>query len=363
MMKLEEIKKTSFVFIVGAARSGTTLLQMILDAHPSVIFPTESKLIVHLKQKYFKVTNWTEELIDEFIIDLYKERTNFAKFWSISPDKLRENIKSFPVNKLSFEALCKMVYMHYPSPFIKQKITLIGDKNPDYSAFINELLEVFPNSKFIHIVRDYRDNVVSNKQTFGVKNVNVLAQHWKIFNEMIEISKKNKRVKFYELRYEDLVTNPEYSVSEICKFLDLEFKVEMLNYSNRVKIEEVKEVKKQHLQVLEEIHPNILKPISALQINKWEKNLSNDELELIDYICGDFAKKYDYIRQTRVKKWNYFIKSYFGFCKIYSVIYVKKIYYKMPFWIRDSIRVVSQKLYDWFKFSTHYNNHDFHFKD
>ena len=351
-----ELEKLPFVFVVGAARSGTTLLQMILDANPSVIFPLESKLIVHLKQKYSKVVNWTDKLIDEFIIDLYKERTSFAIFWNINANELRGNIRSFPINKLSFGILCKIIYLSYSSPFTKEKITLIGDKNPAYSVFIKELLEIFPDAKFIHVVRDYRDNVVSNRRTLRTKEINVLAQRWKIYNKLIELAKQDKSKNFYTLRYEDLVNDPEYYVSEICKFLDLKFSAEMLNFYEKIKITELR------LQAIEEIQPNILQPINTSQINKWEKHLSNDEMELIDYICGDFAKKYNYIQRTKSKKWNYSIKSFIGFYKVCFVIRIKKRYYKMSFLIRDTIRVIEQKLYDWFKFSTYYNYYDFHFQ-
>ncbi|HXU28099.1 MAG TPA: sulfotransferase, partial [Bacteroidia bacterium] len=203
MLTIDEIDSLPFLFIVGRSRSGTTLLQTMLDANPHVILPLESKLIIFLKKKYFHVEIWTTKLIDEFIADLYTEK-DFSRSWFVDKEKLRDTILSFPLNKLSFKKLCKIIYLSYNSPFKKKTILLIGDKKPLHSLFIKDLVQVFPEAKFIHIIRDYRDNIVSNRKSFMHKNVAHLAHSWKSFNIAIDKEKQKNESNFYTIKYEDL---------------------------------------------------------------------------------------------------------------------------------------------------------------
>ncbi len=52
------------------------------------------------------------------------------------------------------------------NPFSKKdKIIAFGDKNPGYSIYTEKLIKLFPDSKFIYLNRDYRDNFVSLKKS------------------------------------------------------------------------------------------------------------------------------------------------------------------------------------------------------
>ncbi len=64
---LEKIKKIPVVFIVGFGRSGTTLLQELMNAHPNVIGPPEYSFIVYLYSRYGNKKHWTKADIAEFI--------------------------------------------------------------------------------------------------------------------------------------------------------------------------------------------------------------------------------------------------------------------------------------------------------
>ena len=62
------------VFILGKGRSGTTLLQTMLDAHPNTIAPIESRFVVHFKNRYGQVTKWTSDRKSAFIQDVLEEQ-------------------------------------------------------------------------------------------------------------------------------------------------------------------------------------------------------------------------------------------------------------------------------------------------
>ncbi|MBL1233593.1 MAG: sulfotransferase [Flavobacteriales bacterium] len=344
-MTIEEINKIPFVFIVGRGRSGTTLLQNIIDANENAVLARESKIIIHLKNKYFGVKEFNTTIIEELISDLYKDRF-FELFWQVNPTNLIKDLKSYPSQQLNFPVICKIIYLHFTSFFDKKEIKLIGDKNPAYAVFIPELLEVFPDAKFIHIIRDYRDNVVSNSKAFGEKSFGYLSYGWLVFNKKIEAAKKIYPNKFYTLRYEDLVNFPKEKTIEICRFLNLEFNEKMLNFSTKIEALPIE---------LPNNHKNLTKPINNSQVGKYKGVLTKNELELIDFICGDLAKKYDYNASSKNEKNLYILKLMWYKFRYYQFQFIIKSYYLLPFNIRDTIRLIAEFLYKSLKIATKFN--------
>jgi hypothetical protein len=107
--------------------------------------------------------------------------------------------------------------------------------------------------------------------------------------------------------------------------------------------------------IVQKIHLNLLNPVNSNQVNKWKNELSIDEIEMIDYITGAYAKKYGYHPTTHVKKSHFIlssIKSYFMYC-ISFLVY--KIYYFSPMKLRDLSRAFSLKLYKTFGYLNKYN--------
>jgi hypothetical protein len=354
MLTIDEIESLPFLFIVGRGRSGTTLLQTILDANPNVILPSESRIIIFLKKKYFPVKNWTPKLIDKFIADLYKEK-EFSRSWNINKEKLRHTILSFPLNKLSFKILCKIIYLSYLSPFKKTTILLIGDKKPMYSLFLKDMIEVFPDAKFIHLIRDYRDNIVSNRKSFTHKNVAHLAYGWKSFNTAIDKEKHKNEANFYTLKYEDLASFPEKYIVEICNFLNIPFYREMLDFHK--KVNDVYNDSKP--EAIARLHSNMLNPVNTTQINKWKKELTINEIELADFIAGNYAKKYGYQPLHQINKTKYYIKAIPGFFRDRLVNFIFKIYYNLPISIRNISVIFFNKMYVYFGYTNFYNSEDY----
>jgi hypothetical protein len=333
-------------------------MQTILDANESIILPIESRLIVHLRKKYLHINKWSSEILDELIIDLYKDK-KFAHYWAVNPVNLRKSIDELPIEELNFQVICKVIYLNYPSPFKKGRIHLLGDKNPIYSIFTKELYEVFPDAKFVHLIRDYRDNIVSNRTVFKRQNVAQLALGWKLYNSFIEKRKKNNTSRFYTLKYEDLVAEPSKFVPELCDFLNISFNPEMLQFYST--IQKVKEEK--YTAEINLVHPNIIKPINTAQVEKWKKGMTEKEIELADYIAGEYAAKYGYIRQTHVMKLKFPFQKLAAFLRISLDIFIIRTYYGMPFVIRDNVGKLTTILYKKFNLTTYYNNADFRFKE
>lgn len=157
----------------------------------------------------------------------------------------------------------------------------------------------FPGSVFIHIVRDGRPVVASmlkrmkieNRDYFGIplKNDNQLefdsleahARQWVQVLEEINHAKSYLRPEqFFELKYEDFVSDPKMWLKKIFSFCDLEQQNIFQNEINHVK------------------EPRIIEIITEKLLNRnklWETNFSNVEIDRLNKIMKNFLERFDYI--------------------------------------------------------------------
>jgi hypothetical protein len=352
-MTIEEIKSIPVFFIVGAGRSGTTLLRTVFDAHAEICIPPEGKVIMHLKSKYGSVTLWNEKRINEFVEDLFEDR-KFVQMWRVDKEKLKSFITKFPFEELDFGVLIKIVYLQSASLFQKGRTVLIGDKNPFYSLYIEELIEIFPQAKFIHIIRDQRDVIVSNKKHFKRKNVAILSNYWRIYNHYIERSKIRNPSQFLTIKYEDLANEPTNKIKELCVFLGVGFNPGMLNYHTTIN----EKYRPEDFPIIEKMFPGLLTAIQPVTEKKWIHSLTKDELEMISYITGVMASKYRYESPVTSHHPLKAILSAYGIWVQFTDIAIIKGYYFLPFPVRRLIRRVADKIFKETGIITVYNEED-----
>ncbi len=291
-----------FFFILGRPRSGTTLIQSILDAHQNVIIPSECKVILDLYFKFGHSKELTQTLIEKIISEL--RQLHKIENWNINFDEVKKDLEN-EKGEFHFQQLIEIIYLNFQSAFSKKNILALGDKNPAYSKFPKLLLKIFPDAKFIHIIRDYRDHYLSVKKT-GLINAleTVTIFLWK--RSIIRMEKFAKKYpnQFLNVRYEDFVSNPENNLKQICSFLDIEFSSELLNFhkSREKTLNQYKE------KNIDKFHKKVYTPIDANNTQKWKRELSDREIIIADYIVGKTANEYGY-----EKKYNNFsFKLKFG---------------------------------------------------
>src|SRR5579862_4866650 len=89
--EIEKINSMPMNFVLGKERSGTTLLQLMLNVHPGIVAPPESRFIILLFYKYGRIKQWTEKIIVNFCNDLFKEAL-FRNFWSVIREELQADL-------------------------------------------------------------------------------------------------------------------------------------------------------------------------------------------------------------------------------------------------------------------------------
>jgi len=319
-------------FILGRERSGTTMLRVTLNNHSCINLPPECPFIMHLYQKYHhqKAIN-----ILEFINDLKKENLLFLQKLDYAPiiDALEK------ISTASFANFCKALINYY-----QPNKVILGDKNPVNSLFGDKLIKVFPNAKFIWIIRDYHAQINSMlKVNFEKKIISSLAARWVDFNKRIETLKNNNPTQVLLIKYEDLVSLPEKNYQKICTFLATNYEPTILRTD------------KHNFEFYPKHHQSLNEKINTKHINEWKTELSIMQIKICEMVAGNYGKKFGY---KKMYKTNYFIVPWVIFGIIYGKSYIPfiRLMYALPLNIKFFInQKIIFKLSSFWKEYINYN--------
>jgi len=214
------------LFIVGLSRSGTTLLRNLLNRNSRIsMTPVESHFIPFLIRKYGKNPDFSSPKEKEGLRHDLEKTFFFRKMmanhrlldWP-ALDDIMETGKWDRIIPYIFQSFAEKTY---------EPGMICGDKTPRYLPYVLEIKEILPESRFIHIVRDPRDRAMSVKARWG-KLFSRSASEW---NRQVTLSQTYPGLlgkDYKEILYEDLLKDPEKTMTDICKFVEVGFEPEML---------------------------------------------------------------------------------------------------------------------------------------
>ncbi|OGL43654.1 MAG: hypothetical protein A2W05_08050 [Candidatus Schekmanbacteria bacterium RBG_16_38_10] len=266
------------VFILGVQRSGTTLLRLILNSHSDIAIPEEAAFLRPIiKKKYIYNEISGKDL--KRIYSYLKNSPHYA-LWNYDSSKFLNWLKK--QHSISLKEFINNLFMSYAES--EGKIRW-GDKTPSLFRKVDLLYQLFPEAKFIHIVRDGRDVFDSRRRMDSTKdNAAVMAIEWRYkiykierFLELLPPSNK------YTLRYEDLLINPEETLKNLCGFMQVEYEPQMRDFYRKSKYY----VGSHHSKL-------IFKPITSENLQKWKKKLSEKEIKVFNLLANRYLKKYGY---------------------------------------------------------------------
>ncbi|MBE0470643.1 MAG: sulfotransferase [Methyloprofundus sp.] len=221
-----EQKPLNAIFIGGAQRSGTTMLGSILGGAKGCVVTPESQFKDGLPQKHSS-PNWkVEGVLKSVMIEELKKNFRY-KLWELPvPDMsdLPENLKLRDYSIFLERLVCSYAKKHE----CKLCETWV-DHTPGNLKHVLTLLELFPNAKFIHLVRDPRGVAASIMPLdWGADTPIEASVSWSAslaYGLAAEQAFPDRCIRVY---YEDLLERPELEVNRICKFCNLEFTFDML---------------------------------------------------------------------------------------------------------------------------------------
>ena len=272
------------VFLVGCERSGTTLLRLMLNAHPSVEIPTESHFIADLIDKFGFNSN-LDDTETEGAISIITSHQRW-KDWGLSKHELRDRVLA-----LENPNIIDIVNLAFAQKLENGAASHWGDKTPRYSNYIPALESMFPLSKFIHITRDGRDVCLSFLKTNWIGPwVSRIAPFWVNRVEAAHLSGSAlKQGRYLHVKYEDLVSHTEETLNVICEFLDINYNPCMLHYEESLE-DNVAGLVMKH-------HKKLKKRPEANDTNRWKNEMNISDLLVFEAFSHKTLDKFGYKTQ------------------------------------------------------------------
>ena len=222
--------KEAPVIMIGAERSGTTLVMAMLGCHPRIAVPE----VVWYYPRFRPYLHTYGDLSDERNFRALAGEMVFGlktAFWGmkVNPRTIVDEILA-ELKERSFAGLyCAMHERFARGAGNKPRW---GEKTPHNLFFVKEILEDFPNTQFIFITRDGRDASADYLDSaFGPTNIYCAAESWALCQNAVKPwRKKLPASQWMDLSYEELVKDPVAVLKQTCGFLGEQFAPEMLEF-------------------------------------------------------------------------------------------------------------------------------------
>jgi len=236
------VQETDFgqnvLFICGYIKSGTTLFLSLLDNHPELIVLPGDSHLVHLLEHFSceERNAWIRRWVWHFVCP-----TGQKPFWVLGGEE--QYIEFWQYLSFWLEQLCPqgdagllttVSYAYFcANPKRPSTPKLWVEKTPRNERDIPKIRELFPNARFIHMIRDPFQNIVSLK-----KLNNFRGWHWRMVRTVFSLWRSlilglRHRYRlgveqYLFISYEALVTNSDKTMRQVAEFLDIKWNTSML---------------------------------------------------------------------------------------------------------------------------------------
>ena len=282
--------QSPYLFVVGCPRSGTTLLQRMLDHHPQLAIANDTHFI---PRAIGSSTASKNPPLDQELIERVRRYHRFPRL----------NLSDGVVNEAAASAstYSEFVSNLYSSFARLHEKPLAGEKTPDYVRYLPLLYDLFPEARVIHIIRDGRDVALSTLEwarpdkgpgrfpMWQEDSIAVCALWWRWQVSTGRQDGKSIGPDLYrEVRYEDLVHQPAKVLQDMSKFLRLSFAPQMLAfYEGKTRHEPRLSAKKAWLP-----------PTPGLR--EWRSQMAARDVELFEALAGDLLSELGYERSVPI---------------------------------------------------------------
>ncbi len=268
--------------MVGASRSGSSLLAAMLNAHSRIACGPEAQLLNKLKpavlKRMFRDRNWPAMAVERVSSVVLAEQRVIDLF-GVSEQELFTALKD---REPSVAALFDALVGTYAAKKGKPRW---AEKTPRHLLHLDTLRAAYPDAKIIRIVRDFRDSAISMRQLpwasrQALVNCYICSEWFERTGDFFLQDDKSLTVK-----YETLVREPEKVLTEICSFIGESFESGMLDTSSSgMDVMSRNESWKQ--QVTGELDES--------RLYRWKKQLDPEQTVVFDYVSGKWLSKFGY---------------------------------------------------------------------
>ncbi len=324
--------QNKFHFIVGIGRSGTTLLMSMLNAHPAIQATPEINFFNFFSAQWQSRKHFSEadkKQVMQFVLR-YKHH-NFSGFgFDLGHFEKQESS--------SFHALYKNFYSSFTYGGEKKQSRFFFDKNPINSLYLERIIRLFPDSKFVFLLRDPRAGYLSRKQKVNFRSTNIYfnAYRWLLYNQEVQNYVTQYPEKFFILRYEDLVSATEHEMRRMASFFHFDYDERMLSFHENVTKNSFQKAAEEQQERALTKYSDLSKPVNTSRMNAWAHELSAEEIHIIDTITSPLASAFGYEKHTAATGTFHQLKAFKGRIKARTGILKDKWLSKLPLGIKLS---------------------------
>lgn len=261
------------VFIAGCARSGTTYLRTLLDAHPDIYIPTESLFIIDYIINECNVPEW---LLKELLF-----REPQLKAW-------------YDGEKCESGSIAEIVEFMHRQSMQSRGAHVWGQKTPRFINYMDEFSAAFPDIRWILLYRDPRGVVASMlESTRHSCSVNKAVDRWMNDNGSVikELVSGEKSTNILLVKFEELISNPTEKIIEIQNFIGVTA-LPLEELVSRGKVTTPRGSRFPQISVRSGLGPD------RSTIDSWKKKLTSDDLRMIEWRCGRYMDIMGYPHNT-----------------------------------------------------------------
>ena len=282
--------RNPYLFLVGCPRSGTTLLQRMLDHHPQLAVAYDSLFI----PPALRDADTSNPRVTPDLVERIRDFHRFARLGlpADTLDRLAPRARRF-------SDLVALIYSEFAALHGKE---LGGEKSPGYVRHMPLLQELFPQARFIHLVRDGRDIALSladwgkrkSRPKGPARKYRLWAEHplavsalwWEYKVARGQADAAGLREGSYiEVRYEQLVAEPEFELRRLASFLELPYSDAMHQFHlGKTRNEPGLNAKSAWLP-------------ATRGIRDWRRSMPETDIELFEALAGDTLTSFGYERR------------------------------------------------------------------
>lgn len=258
--KTDELKIPHF-FILGSGRNGSTLLASILNGHRDIVIPPEQFLLPYIILRKYLFYFFNSQAWLNNVKKLFRNKSKTTN-WNI-------DLNNITLSQGSIAQVFNQIFLHYKNT-INKDAKYWGDKSPLNTNFIKYIYPEFKNAKYIFLIRDPRDVMLSYKKMLAGKKSNYQAYALMKWEDSIRtLDYLQKRTDVLQIRYEDLVNKKDKELRKIQVFLNIDILANLSDLKEGIESMGVTEMSH---------HQNLRKPISNISVGRWKNELPKDDL-------------------------------------------------------------------------------------
>jgi hypothetical protein len=286
------------IFLLGSARSGTTLLRLLLTSHPAVSIAPESSFMTWFLDTY---GNWDGEDVassrrEKFVDDLMDARKFVT--WGLDAAEIDARIvRDAPRN---YAELVSIPYRMYAESIGKPDAQW-GDKNNIHMDFVPQIDALFDKARFVHIVRDVRDCFVSSADIRDLDSTSPykpqlsanpaeFAEAWDTQNRRALAALTSiPSNRWATIRYEDLVSSPQQTLSPVLHTWGLDWDDAMLSFHESNRSQQLEPIETSEWKAL------VSEPVTDSQVGRFRVRLSDGEISALEKAGRHTLQQFGYL--------------------------------------------------------------------